>query len=126
MFFNNNIIFNGAWLSLVERLVRDQEADSSNLSAPTIMKKLARVYYSGRVQGVGFRFAAQRIAEELGLCGYVRNLDDGRVEIYAEGDESSLSDLLAQINNSFSRYIKDKQVDWEPAAGEFRDFSIKF
>lgn len=90
------------------------------------MKKLAHVYYSGRVQGVGFRFTAQRIADELGLCGYIRNLDDGRVEIYAEGDENLLNDFLAQIDNSFSRYIKNKQVNWEPAVGEFRNFSIKF
>ena len=90
------------------------------------MKKLAHIYYSGGVQGVGFRFTAQRIAEELGLCGYVRNLDDGRVEIYAEGDGNLLNDFLAQIDNSFSRYIKNKQLNWEPAAGEFRDFGIKF
>ena len=90
------------------------------------MKKLARAYYSGRVQGVGFRFTAQRIAEEFGLYGWVSNLDDGRVEIYAEGDESILKDFFAQIDSTFSRYIKDKQISWEPAAGEFRDFSIKF
>ncbi|HPL82880.1 MAG TPA: acylphosphatase [Candidatus Omnitrophota bacterium] len=90
------------------------------------MKKLVHVYYSGRVQGVGFRFAALRIAENLRLCGYVRNLDDGRVEILAEGSESLLKDFLAQINNSFSRYIKESQINWETATGEFQDFSIKF
>ena len=90
------------------------------------MKKLVHVYYSGRVQGVGFRFIAKRIAEELGLYGWVSNLDDGRVEIYAEGDEGALNDFLTQINSNFSRYIQDKQVIWEPAASEFRNFSIKF
>jgi acylphosphatase len=90
------------------------------------MKKLVHVYYFGRVQGVGFRFTAQRIAEELGLCGWVSNLDDGSVEICAEGDEGVLNDFLTQINSAFNSYIKDKQVNWKPAAGEFRDFSIKF
>lgn len=111
---------------MVERLVRDQEADSPNLSAPIYMKKLVHIYYSGRVQGVGFRFSAQRIAEELGLCGWVSNLDDDRVEIYAEGDKISLNDLFTQIDSTFSRYIKGKQVNWESARGEFRDFSIRF
>lgn len=51
----------------------------------------ARKYWvSGRVQGVGFRFFAEREAKSLGLRGYVRNLADGRVEAYAIGDEKSL------------------------------------
>lgn len=51
----------------------------------------ARKYWvSGRVQGVGFRFFAQREAKSLGLRGWVRNLPDGRVEVYAMGDERSL------------------------------------
>jgi acylphosphatase len=47
----------------------------------------------GRVQGVGFRYFAQRAAAELGLTGYARNLDDGRVEVYAAGPEEKLSQL---------------------------------
>ena len=58
------------------------------------MKKFAHVYYSGRVQGIGFRFTAQRIAEELGVCGWVKNLDDGRVEILAQAGEDKLKDFL--------------------------------
>src|SRR5581483_6235688 len=45
----------------------------------------------GRVQGVGFRYFAQRAAQGLGLTGYVRNLDDGRVEVYAAGADDKLS-----------------------------------
>ncbi len=90
------------------------------------MKKLVHIYYSGSVQGVGFRFTAQRIAEELGLYGWVKNLDDGRVEIYAEGVEGILNDFLAQINGIFGHYIEDEQINWGPALGEFRDFSIRF
>jgi acylphosphatase len=47
----------------------------------------------GRVQGVGFRYFAQRAAAELGLIGYARNLDDGRVEVYAAGPAEKLSQL---------------------------------
>ena len=53
---------------------------------------------SGRVQGVGFRYIAQRKAEELGLSGWARNLDDGRVEVYAAGSIERLSDLAAALH----------------------------
>jgi acylphosphatase len=52
----------------------------------------------GRVQGVGFRYFAQRAAHELGLAGYVRNLDDGRVEVYASGPEDKLSKMAASLH----------------------------
>jgi len=53
---------------------------------------------SGRVQGVGFRYFAQRRADELGLSGWARNLDDGRVEVYAMGPAERLSDLAAALH----------------------------
>jgi acylphosphatase len=52
---------------------------------------------SGRVQGVGFRYFVQGKANELGLSGWVRNLDDGRVEVYAVGQAERLSDLAAAL-----------------------------
>jgi len=90
------------------------------------MKKVLHAYYSGRVQGVGFRFTAQRIAGELKITGWARNLGDGRVEIKAEAEEGNLQNFLSQINNSFNRYIQDTEINWEPATGEFRDFRIRF
>lgn len=111
---------------MVERLVRDQEVDSSSLSAPTnMMKKQAHVYYSGQVQGIGFRFTVERLAEELGVTGWVSNLGDGRVELRAEANEDKLKDFLAQISSIFSRYIQDVDVSWEPATGEFKDFGVR-
>ncbi len=56
-----------------------------------------RFYISGMVQGVGFRFFAQRIAQRLGLAGYVKNLLDGRVEVYAIGGEKELRALRAEL-----------------------------
>jgi acylphosphatase len=50
-----------------------------------------RYFVNGDVQGVGYRFFARRTAEELGLAGFVRNLDDGRVEVYAIGSVESLA-----------------------------------
>jgi acylphosphatase len=52
---------------------------------------------SGRVQGVGFRFYTQSKAQELGVQGWVRNLDDGRVEVWAQGTSGSLRDLQSWL-----------------------------
>lgn len=90
------------------------------------MKKRLQVYYSGRVQGVGFRYTAQDIASDLGVVGWVKNLGDGRVEVEAEAEEEVLRDFLARINQYFSRYIQDININWESASGEFKDFEIKF
>lgn len=57
-----------------------------------------RWFVRGRVQGVGFRFFAQRAAAELGLAGYARNLEDGRVEVYAIGAEEKLSALAGLLH----------------------------
>jgi acylphosphatase len=90
------------------------------------MKKQVHVYYSGRVQGIGFRYTAIDIAQDLGVSGWAKNLHDARVEVLAEADEEVLQDFLNRINQHFSRYIQDADVTWQQAQGEFRDFSIKF
>ena len=64
-----------------------------------MQKKDARRWLiSGTVQGVGFRFFVRHKATALGLQGWARNLDDGRVEVYAVGTESQLSDLAAALH----------------------------
>jgi acylphosphatase len=62
------------------------------------MRVARRYYVRGRVQGVGYRYFAQREAAALGVVGYAKNLDDGRVEVYAVGDQSRLGDLLARLH----------------------------
>ena len=57
-----------------------------------------RWFVRGRVQGVGFRYFAQNAASTLGLCGYARNLDDGRVEVYAAGSEDKLSKMAGMLH----------------------------
>ncbi len=113
------------WL---ERLVRDQEVGGSNPPFPTRypLKKQIHAFYSGRVQGVGFRFTAREVADELGVLGWVKNLHDGMVEVLAEAEEEVLKEFLERINRCFSRYIQDTDIDWLAATGEFRDFGIQF
>lgn len=57
-----------------------------------------RWFISGTVQGVGFRYFAEGKAHALGLSGWARNLDDGRVEVYAVGPEQALNDLAAALH----------------------------
>jgi acylphosphatase len=69
----------------------------------------------GRVQGVGFRYFAQREAARLGLTGYARNLDDGRVEVYAAGPDEQLSQLAGLLHTG-PRWSDVRGVDEQPAA----------
>jgi acylphosphatase len=64
----------------------------------TARKKIARRYFvSGRVQGVGFRYFVERVAGDIGVAGYTRNLADGRVEVYAVGEPEKLSELAGYL-----------------------------
>lgn len=92
------------------------------------MLKRVHIYYSGRVQGVGFRFTIERIALDMGgITGWVRNLPDGRVEIVAEGEEARIKEFLDRIREGImKRYIKREDILWEVYKGEFDDFEIRF
>jgi len=63
-------------------------------SSPKIARKFL---IKGRVQGVGFRYFAEHWASQLGICGYVKNLWDGNVEVYAIGDAMALEELKRQL-----------------------------
>lgn len=91
-----------------------------------MIKKRVHVYYEGRVQGVGFRFTAEYIAQQLNVTGWVKNLPDGRVEVVAEGKEDSLQELLAKIKARMRPYIFNELVEWEQYKGEFKDFGLRF
>jgi acylphosphatase len=63
------------------------------MAKPKPQKVARRYLIRGRVQGVGFRYFVENVAGGLGISGYTRNLDDGRVEVYAEGSPDQLSEL---------------------------------
>ncbi len=85
-----------------------------------------RLIVRGRVQGVAFRFATIDEAESLGLKGWVRNLNDGSVEIVVEGPRSQL-ELLAAWAHQGPRMARVTEVsqEWSEFKGEFRDFRIR-
>lgn len=89
------------------------------------MQSRIHVFYSGSVQGVGFRFTAVDVARKLGVNGWVSNLSDGRVEITAEAGKDKLDGFLDEIKSYFKEYISDIDLKYEPVTGEFSDFFIK-
>ena len=91
------------------------------------MKRRLHVYWSGRVQGVGFRYTAESAALELGLVGWVRNISDGRVEAICEGEERILKAFLNRVaQGAMKPHIRQVQADWAEAMDEFEDFRIRF
>ena len=92
---------------------------------PRFMLVGRRVVVAGRVQGVGFRFFAQNAAAREGITGTVRNLDDGRVEIVAEGDAEAVTRFERSLRQGpIGARVDDVLVDLQPASGRFPDFRI--
>lgn len=89
-------------------------------------RKRVEAFYSGMVQGVGFRFTAESFAIDLGIYGGVKNLADGRVQVVAEAEEDTLKEFLGRLKQYFSHHIKSVDISWQEATGEFRDFQIRF
>jgi acylphosphatase len=85
----------------------------------------AQVYFSGRVQGVGFRVTVRQIARDFEVVGYVRNLSDGRVHLVAEGFEGEIRRFKAEIQRIMGRNIHDLTADELAASGEFEKFEIR-
>jgi acylphosphatase len=78
---------------------------------PTVRK---RVLYTGRVQGVGFRYAARAIAGRFAVAGHVRNLPDGRVELAAEGEADEVAAFLDAVAEHWSGSLTDVSERDEP------------
>jgi acylphosphatase len=86
----------------------------------------ARVLISGRVQGVGFRFELRDRAASAGLSGWVRNLADGRVEAVVEGPREHVERVIRWCHRGpDGAWVRQVQVEWEPAAGDFAGFEIE-
>lgn len=91
------------------------------------MDRIARQYFfSGSVQGVGFRYETKRLAMGFDVLGWVRNLEDGRVELQVEGEEDEVDEFIQEIHDSgIGHHIHDQEKKMIPLLEDVRGFSIK-
>lgn len=83
------------------------------------------IFYSGSVQGVGFRYTVKTVAAGFEVVGIVRNLIDGRVELVVEGPREELEAFRAAIPDAgLGHFIRNEEVKWSEATSEFRGFEI--
>jgi acylphosphatase len=88
-------------------------------------KARAHVHISGRVQGVYFRQTTKNQAQNQGLTGWIRNVEDDGVEAVFEGEEAAVKALVEYCHHGPKGALVAKvSVDWEPFRGEFQNFSI--
>jgi acylphosphatase len=91
------------------------------------MSSIARreVYYSGNVQGVGFRYTTRSIAQGFDVTGYVENLPDGRVHLEVEGSPDAVREFLSAVASEMSGNIRTQNATELPATGEFTSFTVR-
>src|SRR5438309_11431158 len=84
-----------------------------------------QVRYTGRVQGVGFRYTAQHLATAYKVAGYVRNLPSGDVEVVAQGTAEEVDAFLAAIGHHLAGHIEQSVVQ-DATPGSYKSFSIRY
>ncbi|MCD6550286.1 acylphosphatase [bacterium] len=90
-------------------------------------KTRVHIFVSGLVQGVFFRYFTKKTADKLNLKGWVKNLDDGRVEILAEGDEERIEELIRWTQKgSPASKVENVEIKYEDYKGEFGSFEIRY
>jgi acylphosphatase len=83
------------------------------------------IHYTGRVQGVGFRYTVRSVAAQFNVTGFVRNLPDGRVHLVAEGAVDEVDRFLAAVDAEMQGYIRDTKDTTAPAMGWYKTFEIR-
>ncbi len=91
----------------------------------SVIRRRMQILYSGSVQGVGFRYTVKSVANGFDITGTVRNLPNGKVELYAEGAREELEAFRQAIRESgLDHFIRDEDIAWAEARGDFRGFEI--
>lgn len=83
------------------------------------------VYFSGRVQGVGFRYQSLQVSKEFDVTGYVSNLPDGRVQLEVEGEAAEVAAFVAAVEERMHGYVRKVERLPSRRPAEFRGFSIR-
>ncbi len=84
------------------------------------------IIFTGRVQGVGFRFTARRAANRRQLTGFVRNVPNGTVEMLAQGRPEDIDDCIQDLKEYFAGYLKETRIEEIPPDPRYTDFKITF
>ncbi len=83
------------------------------------------IRFTGRVQGVGFRMTARRVAGEYAVAGWVRNEPDGSVRCVAEGEVAELKRFVEAVQHAMAGNVEETEVHRAAATGEFTGFSVR-
>ncbi|MDQ8185223.1 acylphosphatase [Pelagicoccus sp. SDUM812002] len=81
-------------------------------------------YFSGHVQGVGFRYSTAQLAKGYEVTGFVKNLADGRVELEIEGDKKECRQMLASVDDELDAYIRKTETSEGVRPKRFTTFRI--
>jgi acylphosphatase len=82
------------------------------------------VYYGGKVQGVGFRATTAEIARDYPVTGWVKNLDDGRVQLLVEGPEEAVDKFLKKVHDRWKDNIEKEEVKKQEASSKYKTFEV--
>ena len=106
-------------------MIMKRLANSSHGEKGTMAELIARVvYYSGTVQGVGFRATTAHLASAYPVAGWVRNLSDGRVQLLVEGPADRVEAFLRAVRSYWRDYLKNEQQEAQPVSGRITGFTI--
>lgn len=89
-------------------------------------KEAKQVVFSGRVQGVGFRYTTRQVADRYDLAGWVKNRPDGKVEALFQGRPEAIAACLDELQDHFAGRIRDLQSTPQPPNPRFTDFRIAY
>lgn len=82
-------------------------------------------WFEGHVQGVGFRYQTISVAKGFEVTGFVKNLPDGRVHLYAEGEESEVTDFQKEVESELNDYIRETEVRTDNGTRTCQNFRIE-
>lgn len=85
----------------------------------------ATVWFSGHVQGVGFRYQVRQVAQEFEVAGFVQNLPDGRVQLEVEGAADEVDEFIAAVRERMEGFIRQTEQTGAQRPAQFSGFSIR-
>ena len=83
------------------------------------------IWFSGRVQGVGFRYTTNQLAARFAVTGFVKNSSDGRVQLVVEGAKQEITDLISAIQSRMADHIRNTEQTVSKPEDEFNVFEIR-